>query len=117
MHPDSRKATVFVTPEGAYEFTRMPFRLKNSAATFNRLTRKVLGDMEGAGCFVDNICVFTDSWNEPVQVLEEVLKRLQRSDLSVKPSKCMTGFIHIVFVGHDVNVGDIHPGRRKSKKY
>ena len=116
MHPDSREATAFVTPEGAYEFTRMPFGLKNSAATFNRLTRKVLGHMEGAGSFVDNICVFTDSWNEHVQVLEEVLERLQRSGLSVKLSKCMIGFIHIVVVGHDVNVGDNHPGRRKSKK-
>ena len=70
----------------------MPFGLKNSAATFNRLMRKVLGDMEGVGCFVDDICVFTNSWNEHLQLLEEVLKRLQRSGLTVKPSKCMICF-------------------------
>ena len=55
MHPNSREATAFITPEGVYEFTRMPFGLKNSAATFNRLMRKVLGDMEGVGC---HLCVY-----------------------------------------------------------
>ena len=38
--------TAFCTPWGKYSFTRMPFRLRNAPATFQRCMNVVLEDLE-----------------------------------------------------------------------
>ena len=43
--------TAFVTPDGCYEFLRMPFGMKNSGATLIRGMRKLLQDQRWARCF------------------------------------------------------------------
>ena len=113
VHPDSIQKTAFTTPDGVYEFLRLPFGLKNSAATFNRLMRRVLGDMNGVGCFVDDIIVYTDTWSEHVRVLKEVFRRLRDAGLTVKPSKCTIGVTDVEFVGHKVSIDTLQPRPEK----
>ena len=40
MHPDSKKYTAFSTPDGHFQYNRMPFELKNAPVTFQRLTQR-----------------------------------------------------------------------------
>ena len=113
VHPSSIEKTAFVTQNGVYEFLRLPFGLKNSAASFNRLMRHVLGDMKGVGCFVDDIIIYTDTWEEHLIVLEEVFRRLRKAGLTVKPSKCTIGVTEVEFVGHQVNIDTLQPREEK----
>ena len=92
---------------------KLPFGLKNSAASFNRLMRLVLGDIEGVGCFVDDVCIFTDTWDRHMKVLKEVFSRLRQAGLTIKPSKCMIGYTDVEFVGHKVDVTTLHPRSEK----
>ena len=89
MDVEAIEKTAFITPDGLFEFLKLPFGLKNSAATFNRLMRGVLGGLEGVGCFVDDICVFSDSWEEHVALLQEVFGRIRKAGLTIRPSKCV----------------------------
>ena len=43
--PEDVHKTAFVTPDGQYEFTRMPFGMGNSGATLVRGLRKILEGM------------------------------------------------------------------------
>lgn len=45
MHEDSVKLNAFVTPDGQYEYLRIPYGLKNGHAVFQRFVNKVLRDL------------------------------------------------------------------------
>ena len=50
----------FVTPDGQYEFTRMPFGIVNSGATLVRGLRTILEGMPGVGNYIDDIVIYSD---------------------------------------------------------
>ena len=51
--------TAFVTPDGHYEFPRMPFGMMNSGATLVRATRQLLEGMKNVISYVDDLLVYT----------------------------------------------------------
>ena len=116
MSDESISKTAFVVPSGVYEFLRMPFGLKNSAASFNRLMRKVLKNVPDVDSFVDDVTLDTDTWEEHVQAWENVLERLDKSGLTARPSKCIVGYPGSEFVGHEVQEEDLKPRSEKVKE-
>jgi hypothetical protein len=116
MDPASIPLTAFTVPCGQFAFKRMPFGLMNSAATFNRLMRKVLGSIEGVSCFIDDIIIFSDDWQSHLDLIDQVLCKLHEAGLTAKPSKCMFGYSDLVFLGHELSVWAISPREQKVKE-
>ncbi len=56
--------TAFVTPDGLYEFVRLPFGLNNAPSTFQRLIDRVLARLKWQMCLVylDDVLVFGKSF-------------------------------------------------------
>ena len=50
--------------------------------------------------FVDDIIIFTSTWEHHMQVFEELLKKLRDANLTVKPSKCFIGLQNLECLGH-----------------
>ena len=44
--------TAFITPDGTYDFLRMPFVMKNSGATLVREMRKILSGMNNVDSYI-----------------------------------------------------------------
>ena len=40
----------------------MPFGLKNSAATFQRMMNKIIAGLLSTDCYIDDIVVYSMSW-------------------------------------------------------
>ena len=112
---ESIQKTAFITPDGVFEFIKLPFGRRNSAASFNRLMRLVLGDIEGVGCFVDDVCMFTNTWDEHIKLLERVFARLRQAGLTLRPTKCMIGYSQVEFVGHVIGLDTVQPRPEKIK--
>ncbi|XP_046587837.1 uncharacterized protein LOC124292988 [Neodiprion lecontei] len=82
MHPDHSTKTAFSTPRGHYEFSRMPFGLKNAPATIQRLMDQVhLGLQE----------------------------RLTAAGLTLQPDKCEFLRKEVVYLGHLMTESGVKP--------
>ena len=92
--------TAFVTPDGAFEFLKMPFGMMNSGATLVRAMRKLINGMSGVDSYVDDILVYTKTWEEHVKVLKELFSRMKSANFTARPSKCVLGTTKVNFVGH-----------------
>jgi len=68
MDGNSIAKTAFSTKHGHYEYTRMPFGLKNAPATFQRCMNNVLDDLIYKDCLVylDDIIVYSTSLEEHI---------------------------------------------------
>jgi hypothetical protein len=60
MHAEDIPKTTVAT-FGLYEFTRMPFGLRNAGSTFQRLMDRVLNGLPFAFCYLDDIIVASPS--------------------------------------------------------
>ena len=60
--------TAFVTPDGSYEFLKVPFGMVNSA-TLKRGMKKLLKGMKNVEFYWDDILVHTRTWEEHLKTL------------------------------------------------
>ena len=83
---------VFLTPEGSFEPMVMFFGLTNSPATFQLMMNDLLRDLvieKKVAVFINNMMVATETEEGHDEIVEEVLRRLEKNNLFVKPEKYM----------------------------
>ncbi|KAH6480324.1 hypothetical protein HBI55_254530 [Parastagonospora nodorum] len=82
--------TAFRTRYGHFEYTVMPFGLTNAPAQFQAYINEALAGLMDISCIVylDDILVFSDTEEEHVVHVKEVLQRLRDAKLYIKLSKC-----------------------------
>ena len=83
--------TVFSTPNGVYEFLRMPFGIVNSGATLTTAIRKLLRGMRNLEHYVDEILVYTATSDCHVATLRELLRQLAKSNLQSDHLRLLLG--------------------------
>lgn len=90
----SVKYTSFVTPQGQYEYAKMPFGLRNAPAVFQRYMNEVLRELIDAGrlvVYMDDILLATNSLPEHIVLLRDVLTCLSRRGLQLNLKKKSCG--------------------------
>lgn len=115
VHPSDKCKTAFVTNKGLFEFNRMPFGLSSAGATFSRLMEFVLAGLQWETCvvYLDDIIIFSRSFEEHVTRLQQVLDRVLSAGLKVAPKKCFLFQRQVAFLGHIVNSEGILPDPSK----
>ncbi len=90
MAPESREVTAFSTPNGHFEWTRMPFGLKGAPLTFQRTLNNIFGGVLGNSIYIylDDIIIASKDTTSHIETLNSVLKRLQEAGLKLKLTKC-----------------------------
>ena len=106
LEEDSKPLTAFtVGPLGFYECERMPFGLANAPATFQRVMQSCLGELHLQYCiiYLDDVVVYSRTFQEHLERLEAVFKKLEQAGLKLKPSKCELFKQRITYLGHVVS--------------
>ena len=105
----AKEVSAFVTPMGLYQYKVMPFGLKNAPATFQRLVNGIISGLEGCEAYVDDLVVYSDSWDVHVERIKALFERLTAAKLTVNLVKSEFSCAEIVFLGHVVGCGKVKP--------
>lgn len=98
--------TAFTTPFGIFEYSRMLFGVRNGPSTFQRLMQAAMGDLifQIILVYLDDILVYSPTFQKHLQRLEMVLSRLKETGLKVKLEKCHFLQQEVRFLGHQISV-------------
>ena len=105
----AKEVSAFATPNGLYQYKVMPFGMKNSPATFQRLVNNVICGLDGCDAYIDDVIIYSDSWSDHLQRIRQFFDRLSKAKLTVNLAK--TEFCHasVTFLGHLVGQGQVKP--------
>ncbi|PLW12767.1 hypothetical protein PCASD_25391 [Puccinia coronata f. sp. avenae] len=94
--------TAVKTPWGLYEWRVMPMGLTNSPATHQARLEEALGELLNDFCvvYLDDIVVFSDSFDAHEKHIRQVLDRLRAANLYCSPKKTQLFRHKIKFLGH-----------------
>ena len=96
-------------PDGLYQYTDMPFGMRNASATYQRMINHVISGLDGCVAYLDDVMVFSHSWEQHIDQLCSFLHWLQEAKLTV--NLMISEFCHtkVTFLGHVVGQGQVAP--------
>ena len=75
-----------------------------------------LGDLSDiCGVYVDDIVIYSNTWEEHLTHIATVLNRLHESNLTVKLIKCYFACTLVEYLGYIVCIGQMKPAELKVK--
>ena len=105
----AKDISAFVTPDALYNYTVMPFGMKNSAATFQRMINGLISGLPNCAAYIDDIVIYSDTWEEHFDLLSKLFQRLARANLTVNLPKSDFVKANVTFLGHVVGSGRVCP--------
>jgi transposase InsO family protein len=105
LDEDAQEKSAFATRTGLWKWKVLPFGLTSAPATFQRLMEQVLQGLHWKTLllYLDDIIVISPDFATHISRLEEVLARLRKAGLKLKPSKCELFQDKVNYLGHVVS--------------
>lgn len=109
---EDRRKTGFVTQEGHYQWTCLPFGLKTSPAIFQRILGNIIRKHKLSDFtvnYIDDILIFSKSFEEHVNHLSKLLNAIMKEGFRLKLSKCTFALDSVQYLGHTIRYNSISP--------
>ncbi|KAH9653209.1 hypothetical protein KPL70_027331 [Citrus sinensis] len=101
MDEQDEESTTFITNIGLFCYRVMPFGLKNTGATYQRLVNKIFKPLIGhtMEVYVDDMITKSKKPKDHVKHLEETFELLRKYEMKLNPEKCAFGVSSGKFLG------------------
>ena len=87
----------------------------DSGATLVRGLKKILKGLSGVGSYINDIVIYSDSWEEHLRTMKELFGSLRRARITARPTKCLLGANRMEFLGHQIGGDVITPSNENLK--
>ncbi|GJV73971.1 reverse transcriptase domain-containing protein [Tanacetum coccineum] len=106
MAKDDEEKTAFITSQGIFCYSKMPFGLKNVRATYQRLVDRAFQKQIGRNLevYVDDLVIKSCTEEEIIRDIEETFKTPRQINMKLNPKKCTFRMQEGMFLGYKVNV-------------
>ena len=111
LDPESRLYTAFTTSMGRWQYVTLPMGITNAAPTFQRSMEIMFTGIlwKYVIVYIDDIIIYSNTFEEHIEHLKDVLARLKKANIVLKPSKCSVAQQEIEYLGHIVGKGLLKP--------
>lgn len=110
IHPDDTHYFSFATPSGQFEFVKLPFGYSESPAEFQKRILFAFRDLiqrDKILVYIDDLLIATESIEENLEILREVLLIIKRYSFELNISKCLFLKREIEYLGYTVSASGI----------
>jgi hypothetical protein len=115
LSPESQQQVAFWWRGKLYTYTRLPFGHVNATAIFQRVVEQELqkAGVSKAAVYVDDIIVWSDSMDEHISQLDQLLQHFHSVGLRVHPAKTVVAAQTVGYLGHLISAQDLRPEEAK----
>lgn len=110
---NSSKYTAFSTPDGHYEFIKMPFGICNGPSVFQRAISKAVSHLGFLLIYMDDILIPFSTIEEGLKYLELTVSALTSSGFKINPKKCQFFVNCIEYLGRQISQEGVRPSTSK----
>ena len=114
---NERHFTAFEADGKLWEFTCIPFGLRNSPAAFNRALQTIIGDLPGVVVYMDDVVVGGQTLQEHDNNLQRLFQRASEANLTFSTEKCIFRGTKLRFLGHIITNGTIAPDPQRAAPF
>ena len=102
LDPDTADRSAFITHDGCYQFTRVPYGITNGPMAFQMLMSKVLRNInfKFALVFIDDILCHSATLEQHFEHLSAIFQRLRNASLKLNPKKSQFAAQTVEYLGH-----------------
>ncbi|OWZ08632.1 LOW QUALITY PROTEIN: reverse transcriptase [Phytophthora megakarya] len=144
MTDRAREISAVITPFGLFEWSRMPFGLKNAPQIYQRLVDNAMyrflkisrssdagattdvfqigiaddPDREsvlGRRSYIDDIMIAAESWDQMCRRVKDLLESCDKWNLSISVAKSFWGMDKVGYLGHRVSIGGLEANPKDLK--
>jgi hypothetical protein len=110
IEPSDVWKTAFKSKEGLFEWLVVPFGLTNAPATFMRLMDDILRPFTNSFVvvYLDDILIFSQTWEEHLHHIRQVLQTLRQHKLCANLEKCTFGMTQVQYLGYIIDERGVH---------
>ncbi|MBW0591757.1 hypothetical protein O181_131472 [Austropuccinia psidii MF-1] len=106
LTPKDKRLLRIITHCGIYEYTRMPFGIKNAPSRYQRMMNTILPTELSGGwliIYIYDIIICSDSWSLHLEILARVLCKVSEVKMKASLKKSNFGFEDLNALGHIVS--------------
>ncbi|GKE70532.1 reverse transcriptase domain-containing protein [Tanacetum coccineum] len=109
MAKEDEEKTAFITSQGIFCYSKMPFGLKNAGSTYQRLVDKAFQRQIGRNLevYVDDLVIKSHTEEEIIRDMTETFKTLRQINMKLNPKKCTFGMQEGMFLGYKVSTNGL----------
>ena len=102
---ESRHITAIRTHHRLHHFKCMPFGWRNGTPEFQQAMQEILSLYLWVFTliYIDDIVVYSRTFKDHIQHIDQVLKAIAASGLTLSPPKCHLGYRSVIVLGHIVS--------------